>query len=96
VTDIEMKNHELSANWFAKYRIYTNSEKDKVKQASMSAIYSFKASKIENRIKKIQKVLMEKGNDIEEEERRDLQTQQVLLERIKRAINEKLGRIVLR
>ena len=96
VTDIEMKNHELSANWFAKYRIYTNSEKDKVKQASMSAIYSFKASKIENRIKKIQKVLIEKGNNIEEEERRDLQTQQVLLERIKSAINEKLGRIVLR
>lgn len=96
VTDIEMKNHELSANWFAKYRIHTNSEKDKIKQASMGAIYAFKASKIEKRIKEIQKVLIENGNDIPNEERRDLQTEQVLLERIKRAINEKLGRIVLR
>lgn len=96
VTDIEMKNHELSGNWFAKYRIHTNSEKDKIKQASMGAIYAFKASKIEKRIKEIQKVLIENGNDFPDEERRDLQTEQVLLERIKRAINEKLGRIVLR
>jgi DNA primase len=96
VTDIEMKNHELSGNWFAKYRIHTNSEKDKIKQASMGAIYAFKASKIEKRIKEIQKVLIETGSDFPDEERRDLQTEQVLLERIKRAINEKLGRIVLR
>lgn len=96
VTDIEMKNHELSGNWFAKYRIHTNSEKDKIKQASMGAIYAFKASKIEKRIKEIQKVLIENGSDFPDEERRDLQTEQVLLERIKRAINEKLGRIVLR
>jgi DNA primase len=96
VTDIEMKNHELSGNWFAKYRIHTNSEKDKIKQASMGAIYAFKASKIEKRIKEIQEVLIETGSDFPDEERRDLQTEQVLLERIKRAINEKLGRIVLR
>jgi len=35
-TEIEMKDHELSANWITKYNIHTSSEKDKLKHAVMS------------------------------------------------------------
>jgi ubiquitin len=96
VTDIEMKSHELSANWYAKYKIYTNSEQDKIKQASMGAIYAFKASKVEKRIIEIRKALQNKEIELSGEEQMDLLSEQVQLEGIKKIISDKLGRIVLR
>ena len=62
----------------------------------MSSIYAFKSHRIEARIREIQKKLQQKGSDIEEEEMMGLLSEQVLLERVKKAISEKLGRIVLR
>jgi len=96
VTDIEMKSHELSANWYVKYKIYTNSEQDKIKQASMGAIYAFKASKVEKRIIEIRKALQNKEIELSGEEQMDLLSEQVQLEGIKKIISDKLGRIVLR
>lgn len=95
VTEIEMNEHELSHNWITKFRIYTNSEKDKLHQAVFSAIYTFKKRKIINRISEIQKHLMEKESELSETELNDLLSEQVLLEQIKKAFSEKLGRIVI-
>lgn len=96
VTEIELNTHELSNNWIAKYNIYTLTEKDKIQHATISSIYAFKASKVEKRIREIQKSLMERENEIEEEELMDLLSEQVALEQVRRYISEKLGRIVLR
>ena len=96
VTEIELNSHELSNNWIAKYNIYTLTEKDKIQHATISSIYAFKASKVEKRIREIQKSLMERENEIEEEELMDLLSEQVALEQVRRHISEKLGRIVLR
>ncbi len=95
-TEIEMNQHELSDNWIVKHKIHTNSEKDKLQQAVMSSIYSFKVGKIEKRIREIQQVLIDKSTDIEDEELMDLLAEQVTLEQIKRIISEKVGRIVIR
>jgi DNA primase len=95
VTDIEMNQHELSGKWISKYKIYTNSERDKLKPAAISSILSFKASKVEKRINAIQKEL-EKGSELSDDEMRDLLAEQVNLENVKRAISGRLGRIVLR
>lgn len=96
ITEIEMDHHELSHNWVTRHNIYTNSEKDKLHQAVMGSIYAFKSSKVEQRIRSIQSILTERAEEIEDEELRDLISQQVLLEQVKRAISEKLGRIVIR
>lgn len=96
VTDIQLNDHELSNNWVAKYKIFTSSERDKIQQATYSSIFSFKSSKVEKRINEIQKILKEKGSEIEDQVLMDLLSEQVLLEQIKKAISARLGRIVLR
>lgn len=96
VSDIEMNEREVSHNWVAKYNIYTNTEKDKLQAAVMGSIYSFKHSKVEQRIRKIQEKLADSATGMDDEELMGLLAEQVALENVKRAIAEKLGRIVLR
>lgn len=96
VTEIQMNDHELSVNWVSKYKIFTSSERDKIKQATYSSIFSFKASKVEKRITEIQTKLKEEGSEIADDMLMDLLSEQVVLEQIKKAISAKLGRIVLR
>lgn len=96
VTEVELNSHEISNNWFAKYNIITNSEKDKLLQTTLSSIYAFKAAKVEKRIREIQRSILEREREIEEEELLDLLSEQVALEQVKKAISSKLGRIVLR
>ncbi|TNE74182.1 MAG: DNA primase [Bacteroidetes bacterium] len=96
VSDIAIKNHELSQNWLTKYGIYTNSERDKIKQATISSLFIFKVRRVEKEIEELQNKLREKGNDLDDEALRDILSQQVLLENVKKVIAEKLGRIVLR
>ena len=95
-TEIEMNQHELSDNWIIKHKIHTSSEKDKLHQAVMSSIYSFKMGKIEKRIREIQQVFIDQSTSIEDLELMELLAEQVTLEQIKRALSEKLGRIVIR
>ncbi len=95
-TEIEMNQYELSDNWIVKHKIHTNSEKDKLHQAVMSSIYSFKVGKIEKRIREIQQIMIDKSDSITDEELMDILAEQVTLEQIKRLISEKLGRIVIR
>jgi hypothetical protein len=95
VSDIESSEHELSSHWINKYNIHTRSESDKLNDAVMNAIYSFKSAKIEQRINEIRTLLSaeEAPND---EEMNDLVAEQILLEKIKLVFSEKLGRIILR
>jgi uncharacterized protein Smg (DUF494 family) len=96
VSDIEMNQREVSHNWITKHNIYTNSEKDKLQAAVMGSIYSFKHSRVEQRIRKIQAELSVKGNELDDEELMILLAEQVALENVKKALADKLGRIVLR
>jgi len=96
VSDVEMNQLEVSHNWVAKHNIYTNSEKDKLQAAVMGSIYSFKHSRVEQRIRKIQEELTAKANEIDDEELMGLLAEQVALENVKKALADKLGRIVLR
>jgi len=94
ITEIEMSSHELSANWMTKFKIHTATESDKIKSTVMSSIYNFKMSKIENRIRKNDKELGDP--ELPDEVQMELLAEQVVLLRIRSAISEKLGRIVLR
>lgn len=96
VSDIAIRSHELSQKWLSKYGIYTNSERDKIKQASNSALLVFKAEKVEEKIAEIQFKLKTHGSEIDDETLMDLLAEQVRLEMAKKTIAEHLGRIVLR
>jgi hypothetical protein len=95
VTDIESSEHELSTQWINKYNIQTRSESDKLNEAVMNAVYSFKAAKIEQRIDEI-RVKLSTEEELEFNAMQDLIAEQILLEKIKLAFSAKLGRIILR
>ena len=92
VAEIEMNQYDLSDNWLLKHNIHTSSEKDKLQHAVMSSIYTFKLSKVNKRIREIELAIIDGGEDMDNEARRDLQVEQVGLLRVKLAISEKLGR----
>lgn len=94
VSDIESNDHELSSGWFSHYSIITRSESDRLNEAIMNAIYSFKAAKVEKRINEIREKLQEP--ELPEEEMMSLLAEQMAFERVKLVFAEKLGRIILR
>ena len=96
VTEIEMSQLEISHNWVSKYNIYTHTEQDNIQQAVIGSIYAFKVSKVEKRILEIQQELRDGGSELADEKLMDLLSEQVALENVKKAISEKLGRIVIR
>lgn len=95
VSELETDNYELSHNWLTKYNIDTNTELDKLKRAVQEAIYTFKADKVESRIHEIRSELEVLSKD-DLDKLTDLLSEQIALERVKKAIAEQLGRIVLR
>lgn len=95
VSELESENYELSHNWLTKYNIDTNTELDKLRRAVQEAVYTFKADKVEHRIREIRTEL-EKTPTEQHDRIADLLAEQIALERIKKAIAEQLGRIVLR
>lgn len=94
-TEIEMKDHELSANWITKYNIHTSSEKDKLKHAVMSSIFGFKVSKVEKRINELREILSQKEQELSDDELMEILSEQVALEKVKKVIAEKMGRIII-
>ena len=96
VSEIEMNEVEISHNWITKHNIYTNTEKDNLHKAVMGSIFSFKVSKVEKRIGEIRNSLTKNSADLDDESLMDLLSEQVALEKVKRIIAEKLGRIVMR
>jgi DNA primase len=95
VTEIEMNDPEISANWITKHNIHTATEKDKLHHAVMSSIFAFKVSKVEARIGEIRKKLTADAEGMSNEDLMDLLSEQVSLEKVKKIIAEKLGRIVI-
>jgi DNA primase len=94
ISDIESSDQEVSHKWLNDFNILIRSEEDRLETSVLHSIYSFKASKIEERIEDIRKILS--SDEIEHEQMNDLLSQQILYERAKISIAEKLGRIILK
>jgi DNA primase len=94
VSDIETDSYELSPQWFIKYNIVTRTEKDRLSELVHHAVYNFKLSKMEEEIDKIRTQL--NADAIEYETIEQLITRQDILEKAKKEISSKLGRIILR
>lgn len=94
VSDIETDVHELSPQWLIKYNVDTNREIDKIKNAVMSAIYAFKSHYVLKRIAAIREEL-EKLAGADEEKMIDLLSEQIILERVKMSLAQKLGRTIM-
>ncbi len=93
VSSIETDSHELSPQWLSKYHVETNSEVDKLKAAVMGSVYAFKQAHISNRIADIRLKLAD-IDPTENEKMTDLLMEQLLLERVKMAISQKIGRTI--
>ena len=94
VSDVETDIHELSPQWLIKYNVDTNREIDKIKNAVMSAIYAFKSHYVLKRIATIRQEL-EKLAGTDEEKMMDLLSEQIILERVKMSLAQKLGRTIM-
>jgi DNA primase len=91
-TEIEMNQHELSDNWILKHKIFTKTEEDKLYEAVMGSIYSFKISKVESQIQSLRTEMATAIANEDESELMGLMAQQVTLEQIKQIISKKMGR----
>ena len=91
-SEIEMNQHELSDNWILKHKIFTKTEEDKLFEAVMGSIYSFKISKVESQIHTIRTEMTTAIANEDESELMCLMAQQVTLEQIKQIISKKMGR----
>lgn len=91
--DIMSDKHEISPNW-SEQNVRINKEVDKLHQAVMSCIYSYKNTKIILEMKKIQDEI-ERLNDEEFDEIMTLMARQKQLEQVKVLFASKLGRIII-
>lgn len=99
VSEIESEEYEISPQWLTKYNIETNTEFDKLQQAIMGSIYSFKLGKIRQRIHEIMKELEKydenfAAQDADEQNLIDLLSEQMALHKVDRLLSEKLGIII--
>lgn len=94
VSSIETDSHELSPQWLSKYQVDTNTEVDKLKAAVMGSVYAFKQAYISNRIADIRNKMAD-IDPTEHEKMTDLLMEQLLLERVKMAISQKIGRTIM-
>ncbi len=99
VSEIESEEHEISPQWLAKYKIETNTELDKLPQAILGSIYSFKLAKVRQRIQEIMRELEKYDNnpsnqEIDEQNLIDLLSEQMALSKVDRMLSEKLGIII--
>lgn len=94
VADIESSPYELSKAWFNEHKIDTNEEVHKLDHAVMGSLYSFKLSKVQQRINEIRDELSI-GEELGPEKILDLLSEQMALEKVKFAFTEKLGRTIV-
>lgn len=95
ITEIETEQYELSPQWLLKYNVDTNREVDKLKNTVMNAIYAFKKLRVMQRIEHIQKELTDLAENITEEQFQDLLSEQIVLERVKMSIANKLNQTII-
>ncbi len=99
VSEIESEEHEISPHWLGKYKIETNTELDKLPQAILGSIYSFKLAKVRQRIQEIMRELEKYDNnpanqETDEQNLIDLLSEQMALSKVDRMLSEKLGIII--
>ena len=99
VSEIESEEHEISPHWLAKYKIETNTEFDKLPQAILGSIYSFKLAKVRQRIQEIMRELEKYDNnpsnqEADEQNLINLLSEQMALSKVDRMLSEKLGIII--
>ena len=78
--------------YIKKHKIHTKTEQDKLFQAVMGSIYSFKISKVDKQILSIRSKMTLAIQNENDDEWMDLMAQQVTLEQIKQIISKKMGR----
>jgi DNA primase len=89
--DILSDKHEASPNW-SEQGVHINREVDKLSQAVLSCIYSYKNTKIKLDMKKIQEEIEQLDQDAQFEEVMMLMAKQKQLEQVKIIFASKLGR----
>lgn len=92
-TEMETDQYDLSPGWMTKFNVDTNREIDKLKDAVVSAIYCFKLF----RVKRLIAGVMKQYEMIEPEDDTkimDLQSEQIILDEVRRKIATKLGRVL--
>lgn len=95
VSEIETEEHELSPYWLSKYNVDTNREIDKLKASVLGGIYAFKSQRILKRIDEIRKELSEIEVGDEPGKLADLLSEQIVLEKVKMSIAQKLNRTII-
>jgi DNA primase len=93
VSNLEISRYSLSANWLSKHKIFTLGEDEKITQAVLGALYTYKLAVVEKQFAAIRQSLKNVTSD---EEVTKLLSEQIVLEKVKKMINEKLGRIIVR
>jgi DNA primase len=92
--DIMSDKHEISPNWLEQ-NVRINKEVDKLTQAVMGCLYSYKNTKIILEMKKIQEEIERLDQENQFEEIMVLLAKQKLLEQVKVQFAAKLGRIII-
>ncbi|TNE55453.1 MAG: DNA primase [Bacteroidetes bacterium] len=94
-TDIESDPYEISHNWLKQHNIDTKTELENLKVGVINAIYAFKTRRIADQIEILREQLLEAEKNKDNEQVEDLLAQQILLENVKMALANQLGRIIL-
>ena len=94
VSNVESNEIELSHNWIHKHSIFTKSESDNLYQTVMNAIYNFKYHKVEERLNVLKNSI--RNTELSDEDALFVLSEQMSLEKVKKIISEKLGRIILK
>lgn len=91
--DVLADPYQLSSSWKEKFYISTNLEEDKLMPNVIKALYSFKKAKVLSEIDQIRDKL--KGSQVPDEELQTLMKRQIELDKVKIALANELGRIIL-
>ncbi len=93
VSEIESENYQISHNWLGKHNIYTKTEADNLYETVVQAIYHFKYFNTDRKLEKLRKEI---HNEMPMEDMLLLLGEISIHERIKKALSEKIGRVILR
>ncbi len=94
--DLLTSPYELSPKWETVARIDVTTEAEKLKQAVVNSVLSFKAKKIEQLIAENQQEIKEADDQEKYEDLSILMKKQQALKEISKTINSRLGRVITR
>lgn len=95
VSDFLTNKYELSASWLKDFKIYTNDELQRLPQALHESLYTFKNSKIKQRIEYIRERLKPDHAEFEESKMESLLREHMQLQKIQSVFAKELNRIIV-